>query len=224
MADSAAVRVLIVEDDMPTRMRLEGIVGARGELELVGGVGTLAQGLEALRRCAPDVLLVDLGLPDGSGLELIRAIARQDLRTEAMVITVFDDEAHVVAAIEAGATGYLLKDGAAQDVGDCIIQLMRGGSPISSSIARHILRQVRTSPQPVAAADATVSLTPREAEVLKLVAKGMGYGEIAPLLGMSVHTVTSHVKHIYRKLSVRSRGEAVFEAVQRGLIRIEHRG
>lgn len=141
-----------------------------------------------------------------------------------MVVTVFADEAHVVAALEAGASGYLLKDGSAEYIADSITQMLAGGSPISTSIARYLLRRFRDTPD--AAPDGkrgendAPRLTARESDVLELVAKGFSYSEIGAALGMSVHTVTSHIKHIYRKLAVRSRGEAVFEASQLGLIKL----
>lgn len=220
---SSCHRVLIVEDDEPTRQRLVEIVNGRAELTLAGAHGAVTAAAAALRAQPPDVALIDLQLPDGSGMELIRQIASEGLATEAMVISVFGDEAHVIAAIEAGATGYLLKDASADDIAHSIVELLQGGSPISPSIARHILKRLRveTPPAPV---NTDTHITAREAEVLNLVAKGFSYGEISDLLHMSVHTTTTHVKHIYRKLSVRSRGEAVFEAVQRGLIRLDTKG
>jgi DNA-binding NarL/FixJ family response regulator len=210
-------RVLIVEDDKPTRSRLEQIVRNCPELELVAGCATLAQGYAALRQSLPNVALIDLDLPDGSGIDLIRAVSGEGLGTETMVITVFGDEAHVIAAIEAGAKGYLLKDAGTDDVARAIVELIHGGSPISAAIARHILKRVQAS----VATAAKIALTVRESEVLKLVAKGFSSAEIAVLLGISSQTVISHVKAIYRKLEVHSRAEAVFEAIQMGLIRFD---
>ncbi len=212
--------VLIIEDDTPTRARLADAVGATDDLELAGAVGSCDQARAFLAaNDTPSVMLVDIGLPDGSGIDLIRESRALTPPPEAMVISVFGDERHVVSAIEAGATGYLLKDAA--NVADSIRKLLQGGSPISSSIARHLLKRFRG---PDAAPDtqdpALPSLTPRETDVLKLVAKGFTYAEIAGMLDLSVHTVTTHVKNTYRKLEVRSRGEAVFEAVQRGIVEI----
>ena len=174
--------------------------------------------MEALRQNNPDVLLTDLGLPDSHGIDLIRTARIKNEQIEIMVISVFGDEKNVVSAIEAGATGYLLKDGDSEYIGDSIIDLISGGSPISPSIARHLLKRFKTSKQEKATDQTAPSLTKREMEVLKAVAKGLTYIEIADLLSMSPNTVTSHIKHIYRKLEVRSRSEAVFEAVQLGLI------
>lgn len=214
-------RVLLLEDDPATRERLAGIVAASPGLELAAAFGELRGALAWLAMHEPpQVLLVDLQLPDGSGVDLIRAARRIAPQAEAMVISVFGDEAHVVTAIEAGATGYLLKDASAEEIGQAITRLLAGEAPISSAIARHLLRRFRAA-SAVASAPAPAEaspLTPREGEVLALIAKGLSYQRIAETLGMSPHTVTSHIKQIYRKLAVNSRGEAVFEAQQLGLL------
>ena len=208
--------VLIIEDDAPTRARLADAVTETDDLKLAGAVSCCAQARSFLEsEPAPAVMLVDIGLPDGSGIDLIRESRTLSPSPEALVISVFGDERHVVSAIEAGATGYLLKD--AENVAESIRKLLHGGSPISSSIARHLLRRFRVA-QPEPDDNPLPSLTPRETGVLRMVAKGFTYAEIADMLELSVHTVTTHVKNTYRKLEVRSRGEAVFEAVQRGIV------
>ncbi|MEZ5652143.1 MAG: response regulator transcription factor [Burkholderiaceae bacterium] len=224
----AVKSVLVVEDDPATRMRLATLVSAAPDLSLLAAAESLAQARQALRAGRPDVLLTDLGLPDGSGIDLIAEFAAAVPGAEIAVLTVFADEGHVLRAIEAGATGYLLKDGDDADVLAAIRQLIAGGSPISPSIARHVLRRLapgaRRSPEvvnPVPAPGDKALLTERETAVLQQIAKGFSYDEIASALGISVHTVTTHIKNIYRKLAVRSRGEAVFEAMQLGLIRVE---
>lgn len=173
-----------------------------------------------LEKVSPDVLLTDLGLPDGHGTTLIRTARNKDEGIEIMVVSVFADERNVLDAIEAGATGYLLKDGNADYIAESILQLMAGGSPISPSIARHLLRRFNKPPAIAVKDDSAPHLTKRETEVLQGVAKGLSYNEVADMLGMSPNTITSHIKHIYRKLEVRSGKEAVFEAVQLGLIEI----
>jgi DNA-binding NarL/FixJ family response regulator len=138
-----------------------------------------------------------------------------------MVITVFGDERHVLSAVEAGATGYILKDGSNAYVADSILELLGGGSPISPAIARHLLKRFRAdAPETPGGAEAA-RLTEREREVLVLLMKGFTFSEIGGLLHISAHTVTSHVKHIYQKLEVRSRGEAVYEALQLGILKEE---
>jgi DNA-binding NarL/FixJ family response regulator len=213
----ALCTVLIVEDDPPTRARLARAVEADARLRLAGAAGSLREGLALLRREVPDVVLVDLGLGDGSGLELIRAARKLSADMQAMVVTVFGDEKSVIGAIEAGARGYLLKDRKEAEIAEAILELRAGGSPISPQIARHLLRRFQ---EPAAEPQGAPSLTEREREILDCVVKGFTYGEIAKLLEISTHTVTTHVRHIYRKLEVRSRGEAVYEALQLGLVKL----
>lgn len=210
--------VLLLEDDPVTRERLAGIVRASPGLVLAAAFGDLRGALAWLAvNPPPQVLLVDLQLPDGSGIDLIRAAHRLAPQAEVMVISVFGDESHVVSAIAAGATGYLLKDASAEEITQAISRLLAGESPISSAIARHLLRRFQAPP--VSGTPAAASpLTPREGEVLQLIAKGLSYQRIAATLAMSPHTVTTHIKQIYRKLAVNSRGEAVFEAMQLGLL------
>lgn len=210
--------VLLLEDDPVTRERLADLVAAAPGLSLLAACADTRSALAWLAaNPPPSVLLADLQLPDGSGIDVIRWLHAHAPASEAMVISVFGDEAHVVAAIEAGATGYLLKDASAQEISDGIRRLIAGESPISSAIARHLLRRFQpTSTTEVG--DKPSPLTQREGEVLQLIAKGLSYQRIADTLGMSPHTVTTHIKQIYRKLAVNSRGEAVFEAMQLGLL------
>ncbi len=208
--------VLIVEDDPLTRRRLEAVVASVPSLRWVGSAGCASDARQALN-VVPDVLLVDLDLPDGSGIDLIREARAAAARTHAMVITVFADEQHVMAAIEAGAQGYLLKDGSADYIGRSIADLLAGGSPISPPIARYLLQRFQGAP-PAAARDEPSLLTAREREILSLVAKGFSVPEISEMLQISEHTVTTHVRHIYRKLEVTSRSQAIYEAVNLGLI------
>jgi len=212
-----AYSVLIVEDNPVTRDVLIQVVENETKLRLLGSASTCAEAIERLS-CAPDILLVDIGLPDCSGIDLIRSAKQQLPETEIMVISSFGDEDHVVDAIEAGATGYILKDKSLAKVGSHILSLMKGDSPISPGIARYLLRRFQSEPQQSPDQPAP-SLTEREQNVLTLIAKGCSRAEAAETLGMSQHTVTTHIKHIYRKLSVHSRTEAVFEAYQMGLIK-----
>ncbi len=208
--------IVVVEDNDATRARLIHVLSQCDDLAVVGEAANVANARAIIAGTRPGVVLVDLGLPDGNGIDLIRETRQTSPATEIMVITIFGDEHHVVSAIEAGASGYLIKDGEAEYIADSVRQLLAGGSPISASIARHLLK--RFQPQPPDQQDDVPTLTAREHEVLELVAKGLSYAEIGNVLSMSTHTVTSHIKHIYRKLSVNSRGQAVFEAMQLGLI------
>ena len=135
------------------------------------------------------------------------------------MVTVFGDDQHVIDAIEAGATGYLLKDSPAGELTRCIRELRAGGAPISPSIARRLLARMRAPAEKPAGPQAASPLTEREAEILQLIAKGLSFADVGDVTGISAHTVVAHVKKIYRKLSVHSRGEAVFEATQLGLLK-----
>ncbi len=138
------------------------------------------------------------------------------------VITVFGHEKHVVSAIEAGAVGHLLEDGSAEYVARSILDLIAGGSPISPPIARYFLKRFQTLEAASPAEEAArPRLTEREREVLRLIVKGFSYAEAARLTGVAKSTVTSHIRNIYRKLEVRSRGEAVYEALQLGLVKLD---
>jgi DNA-binding NarL/FixJ family response regulator len=221
-------RVLIVEDDAAFRDRYGAILGKDPAFEVVASVGTAGEGLAMLELRKPDILLVDLGLPDFSGIEVIRTANRTLPHCECMVVTVFGDEEHVLASIEAGAAGYLLKDASEESFLSGIRELIAGGSPISPIIARRLLKRFQPEQTAAAAAatndggdnaNADVALSDREREILLLASKGYNYPEMGKLMGISPHTVTSHVKKIYRKLAVHSRGEAVFEANRMGLIR-----
>jgi DNA-binding NarL/FixJ family response regulator len=222
--------VMVVEDDPAFLTRFCRIVANAPELCLLAAVGDLAGARSVLARHVPDVLLTDLGLPDGSGIELIRETARAHPATDIMVISVFGDEEHVLASIEAGATGYMLKDSLPEEFVALIEQLRAGGSPISPVIARQLLKRFKsgstaaavvpttTAPPGPANAASEAGLSARETEVLGLIAKGFNFAEIARLLGVSPHTITAHVKKIYQKLAVHSRGEAVYEASRMGLL------
>lgn len=216
-----ATTVMVVEDDPAFLARFCRIVAQSEQLMLLAAVGDLASARRAIERQAPDVLLTDLGLPDGSGIDLIRETSTRHPATDIMVISVLGDEQHVVASIEAGATGYILKDSLPTEFLGLIEQMRAGGSPISPMIARHLLRRMQPAvpsgkaPAPPAPES---GLSARESEVLGLIAKGFNFAEIARLLGVSPHTITAHVKKIYQKLAVHSRGEAVYEATRMGLL------
>ena len=214
----ALIEVVIVEDDAKFRSAFARLIEATPEMELLGTAATLAQGMDLVRRRMPDVLLVDLDLPDGSGLDLIRHVASRSDTCDIMVITIFGDERHVIESIEAGASGYLLKDSLPEDFIEQIRVLHAGGSPISPVIARQLLtRFVGNSAGP--ATSEVPELSEREHSVLNLVTKGFTYQEIAGLLRVSPHTVLTYVKRIYRKLQVSSKTEAVYEARKLGLLR-----
>ena len=220
---SQAITVLLVEDDAPTSWRLQDALAKAGFQ--VTAAATLAEARACLTESGPKVLLTDLQLPDGHGVELIRETRRRFPATEIMVISILGDEESVISAITVGATGYLLKDAFPTDIAATVHELVAGHSPISASIARFIVRRTQGAAQssaepPPGPALNTARLTPREIDILWGIAKGFSYAEIAGHLGLSRQTVPGHIKNIYRKLEVHTRGEAVFEALQQGLIRL----
>lgn len=217
-------RVMVVEDDAVTRRLLCNAIELEPSLTLCAAFGSVVQALEWLKTEAIDLLLTDLGLPDGSGLAIIYACRRLLPHADIMVITMSSDEEHVLACIEAGASGYVLKEAGHMDIVRALLDMRRGGSPISPVIARKVLARMRKTGASSTSADDvenSQALTRRENAILELIARGDSYAKVSMALGVSVSTVQTHVKNIYGKLSVHSRGEAVFEAQRRGLLHIE---
>ena len=213
--------VALVEDEAEARQRLRESIRAQPGLRLVGEWRTGGEALAALAQGAPDVLLVDLGLPDMSGLKIVRFVAERYPACDILVVTIFGDERTVLAALEAGARGYLLKGALQHDIAMDIEHLKSGGSPLSPVIARQLLKRMQVRPDKaptVPVADAESALTAREIEILNAISRGFSYQETADLLAISVQTVHTHLKRIYRKLAVHSKTEAVYEADKRGLL------
>ncbi len=235
---STVWRVMIVEDDAPMREFFALSVARHPELALAAEFGTLAEARAWLQdpAHAVDVLLTDLGLPDGSGLDLIRHMMQVQPACEALVISMFGDEDNVLASIEAGALGYIHKDSAPENIAHTILEMKAGASPISPMIARRVLakyraavaldreavaraRQQAASQLPGQAPSQEVPLlSGKEQQVLELISRGFSYAEIARLQSVSVHTVQTHIKNLYGKLAVHSKNEAVFEATRLGLL------
>ncbi|MGH8243217.1 MAG: response regulator [Steroidobacteraceae bacterium] len=222
MAEREPVDVVVVEDDASFRERFAEILSRDGGFRVRALAETVAGGLAAVNAQTIDLLVVDLGLPDGDGIEVIRAATERQPDCAAIVVTVFGDEEHVVSAIEAGARGYLLKDCDEEEFMTAVRDLLAGGSPVSPMVARLVLNRLcRASSAPAAADDGTdegVELSERESEILTLVAKGFSFGDVCSLLSITQNTVKTHVNRIYRKLAVHSRGQAVYEATRMGLI------
>ena len=217
------IQVLIVEDDPELLHRFSGVIISAPDMFLLGAVpsGCAAMALLATRH--PDVVLVDLGLPDMDGTDLVRQIRRTCPQADVIVVTMFADDRHVLRSIEAGASGYLLKDSSDPKLLEGIREVREGGAPISPAIARKVLSQLSSAQAELRTvkpeqAPTPSPLTERELDILRLVAKGLSFNEVAEQLAISVFTVVTHVKKIYRRLEVHSRGEAVFEARLSGWI------
>lgn len=218
------VTVLLVEDDAVTRRVLSLAIENEQSLRLQASLDSRQAALRWLEEQAVDILVVDLGLPDGSGIDVIRFCTDRNPSAHIMVITTSSDEDKVIASIEAGASGYILKDAGRLDIVQSIRELLQGGSPISPTIARKLLAKMRGTRSADGAAEDVereVSLTKRESTILELIARGDSYSEVARQLSLSVGTVQTHIKNIYDKLSVHSRGEAVYEANRRGLLQMD---
>lgn len=219
------IGVLIVEDDAVTRKMLCLAIEAEAALVLLAAFDSAKPAMEWLDSETPDVLVTDLGLPDGNGLEIIHACAHRHPRCDIMVVTMSSDEESVLACVEAGASGYVLKDAGMTDIARAVLDLRAGGAPMSPAIARMVLAKVRSGRKPVSKAGApsasAPNLTKKEAAILDLIAQGDSYGDVAKMLSVSVGTVQTHIKNIYGKLSVHSRGAAVFEAHRRGWLKLD---
>jgi DNA-binding NarL/FixJ family response regulator len=212
--------ILIVEDSEATRLRLEDAIIKGGKFELIGSVNKFADAVEVIQRTPPTILLTDLDLPDGNGTDLIKLVQQPDIATKlAIVITVFGDSEHVINALKAGASGYLLKDDNYIEINDAITLMLNGGAPISPNIARYLLDELSLkTPSESSKSDNKNILSPRENEVLILVSKGYTSKEIAEMLDLSYHTIREYISNIYKKLSVQNRTQAVYEATQMGLL------
>lgn len=205
----------IVEDESEVRDRLVDMIENDKDFTLLNASTNVTDGLVALETHKPDILLTDLGLPDGSGIEIIKAIDKLCLDCEAMVISGFQDEHNVFNALQAGAKAYILKHDKSQKITDAILAMMDGGAPISPVIARLMLQKFQ---QPQSVKELPEALTERQVKILKLVSQGFSSKEIAEKLNISYYTVTTHIKNIYNKLQVNSRTEALHEAVKLGLL------
>jgi DNA-binding NarL/FixJ family response regulator len=221
-----SIKVLVVEDEPGFLQRFCDAIAAEPALTLCGSASSVAGAFALVDALSPDVVLVDLGLPDGSGVEVIRHVMAVQSTCDVLVVTMFGDDGHVIDSIRAGATGYLLKDALPEDIASSILQVRAGGSPISPAIARRVLQSFRVLNQPVhgesspriEAIPRASPLSERETEILRLVAKGLNFKEVGAILSISPNTVVTHVKRVYQKLAVHSRGEAVYEASQMGLL------
>ena len=226
-ASPTPLKVALVEDDAAFQQAFRNALAAAPDLLMVGVAATAAEARAMLGEAPCDVLVVDLGLPDGSGVDIIGEAHSRWPGCAIMVATTFADERHVIASIEAGASGYLLKDSPLPTIAEDIRVLHGGGSPISPRIARQVLMRFRPDEKPAeeGAGDADTveksgipSLSEREKETLQLITRGFSFEEIAELMGVSRNTVLTFVRRIYAKLEVRSKTEAVFEARAYGLL------
>ncbi len=204
---SVSIGVAIVEDDVPAREILAGWIRDADGFRLVGEFDDAETALAKLPLEKPSVVLFDINLPGMNGIECVRRLKPRLPDTQFLMVTVYEDANHIFNALSAGASGYLLKQTRRNELIDALKDVHAGGSPMSSQIARKVVQNFyRTETQ---ADGETVELSPREREVLELLARGYLYKEIAEMLKISVLTVNTYIRRIYEKLHVRSRAQAV---------------
>jgi DNA-binding NarL/FixJ family response regulator len=215
------IRVLLADDQRVVR---EGLATLLGLLEGIELVGTAADGEEAIALAGehdPDVVLMDLRMPRVDGIEAIRRLTARGPRPRAIALTTYADDASVLGALRAGARGYLTKDAGAEDIRAAVEAVARGEAALDPSVQHHVVAALAgPEPAPPAAAGLPDELTPREAEVLGLIAEGLTNSEIAERLVVSAATVKTHVNHIFAKAGVRDRAQAVVYAYAHGLHRV----
>jgi DNA-binding NarL/FixJ family response regulator len=210
---------LILEDHPHAREWLAGALDKAFPGIGIQAVPTCAQAHEWLRTACPDLALVDLELPDGSGVDVVASLARSHPGCTSIVATIFDDDEHLFSSLRAGARGYLLKDRGQDELVEMLRGIVDGRPPLSPAIARRLLGHFQQAPTvPMAGAPSPAPLTTRETMVLGCIARGHTLAEAAQQLGLSRHTVAGYVKDVYRKLDINSRAEAALEAARRGLI------
>lgn len=207
-------RVLIIEDLPEAQQWLDASVRLAFPSCQIEVANTLATAREYLAENTFDLALVDIGLPDGSGIQLIEELATRSPDTMSVVTSVFDDDQHLFSALRAGARGYMLKDQSREDLVGMLEGIVNGRPPLSPAIARRLLGFF----SPENSTDTRESLTDREREVLALIAKGFTIGRVGEMLGITRNTAAGYVKIIYRKLNVSSRAEATLEASRRGIV------
>jgi len=226
---TSKIKVMVVEDQPQILKNLMKILHDSTEVEVISTALSGEAALEELAKTRPDVILQDLGLPRMSGIDVTREVKKRWPGVEVLVFTVFDEEEKVIEAVKAGASGYLLKGASSSKVIEAIREVHAGGSVIQPTLARRLLRHFHVPEDPKAPPPAspklleeppTRPLTEREIEILRLIAKGLSNNEAAHVLDLSRATVRTHLEHIYQKLDVTNRVEAVTEGLRKGIIEI----
>jgi DNA-binding NarL/FixJ family response regulator len=224
------IRVLVVEDQPKILKAQIKLLETFEELEIVGEALSGESALEKVEEVKPEVLLLDLGLPQMSGIDVTRKVKATHPEIEILIFTIFDEEEKVIEAIMAGAAGYLLKGTPVEKIVEAIKDVKAGGAVIQPNLARALLRAIGTKPaagdkpskegEGSGGKDAAGVLTDRELEILQIIAKGLSNNEAAKVLGLSKATIRTHLEHIYEKLDVTNRVEAVTEGIRQGIINI----
>jgi DNA-binding NarL/FixJ family response regulator len=213
---AGTIKVAVVEDREGFREGLERLLRRTPGFELAGAFASMEEALPALAQAPPDVLLSDIGLPGLSGIEGVRELKRRSPGLQVLMLTVYEDDAHVFEAVCAGASGYLLKDAEPERIREAVREVHGGGAPMTPRIARKVLTLFRDVAPP---RDESARLSPRELELLKALAEGHSYKTAAGALGIAMDTVRTHIRSAYEKLHAHSKSEAVSKAFKSGLLR-----
>ena len=218
-----AIRVMVVEDQAKILKAQLKLLETFDEIEIVGSAMSGESALEEVERTKPEVILCDLGLPQMSGIEVTRQVKAKYPEIEILIFTIFDEQEKVIEAITAGAAGYLLKGAPVEKIVEGIVDVKAGGSVIQPTLARLLLGLVRENANRYGSlppGEIVSVLTERELEILQIIAKGLSNNEAAKVLGLSKATIRTHLEHIYEKLDVTNRVEAVTEGIRQGIINI----
>ena len=205
--------VVIVEDDRAVRENLSALIRSDNRLRLLGAFGSAEEALREIPVLQPDLVVMDINLPRMSGLECVVRVKNLLPRLHVLMLTVYEDDDSIFRALKAGANGYLVKRDAAEKLLDALQEIQHGGAPMSAHIARQVVQFFHRSEKPAVESE---HLSPREYEILDLLVKGLILKEAADQLGIGLETVRTHVNHIYHKLHVRSRTEAVVKYLRQG--------
>lgn len=209
------IKVAVIEDQRDIRDGLQVLINGSGGYRCTGAYRSIEEALARIVNEAPDVLLLDIGLPGMSGIDGIPLLQEKCPQSVLVMLTIYDDDERIFEAICAGASGYLLKKTPPARLLESLREAVDGGAPMSPEVARRVItlfREVRPSPQ------SAHDLTPHELRLLRLLSEGHNYKTAAAELGVSVNTISFHVKHIYAKLHVHSKSEAVAEALRRRIV------
>ncbi|MBP9198165.1 MAG: response regulator transcription factor [Saprospiraceae bacterium] len=209
-----SLSVLIFEDNALLRESISSLIAAKPEMTLLGAFENVLTVKDQVKAHNPELILMDIDMPGRSGIEAVKEIRQSNIQTPIIMLTVFDDNTHVLDAIRAGASGYLLKKHLSTKLYDSIEEVLAGGAPMSPSVARMVIASMHQKPQ----LENAYQLTSREKEILTSLSKGNSYKLIAAQFEISIDTVRTHIKKIYEKLHVHSQTEAVSKAINEKLV------
>ncbi|MCS7481586.1 response regulator [Umezawaea endophytica] len=213
------IRVLVVDDQEMVREGFSALLDAQADIEVVGSAGDGIAAVAAVRRLLPDVVLMDVRMPEMNGLEATRLLAAEPHPVKVLVLTTFDLDDYVYEALRAGASGFLLKHAPARELLDAVRVVARGEALLAPSITKRLIEDfVKSQPAHGVRPRELTSLTERETEVLRLIAQGLSNGEIAGHLFVAEQTVKTHVGRVLMKLGLRDRAQAVIAAYESGLV------